>query len=138
MPNFDKVAVRITEVAARLAELVHRLGDELSSSISPKLITRVNIRNADIQEAADQIGVGSGERHRRFVRGLCRDATSGEKPSAMMGSTGIVCKSMPRLPISKMGPNTAGMSGAAATAAWRSWLSQAMSVPEVLGGGTGG
>jgi len=69
---------------------------------------------------------------------MCRDATSGEKPSAMMGSTGIVCKSMPRLPISKMGPNTAGMSGAAATAAWRSWLSQAMSVPEVLGGGAGG
>ena len=69
MPNFDKVAVRITEVAARLAELVHRLGYELSSSISPQLVTRVNIRNADIQEAADQIGVGSGERHRRFVRG---------------------------------------------------------------------
>jgi hypothetical protein len=69
---------------------------------------------------------------------MCRAETTGEKPTAMMGSTGIVCKSMPRLPISKMGPNTTGMSGPATDAAWRRWLSQSMSVPQVLGGGAGG
>jgi hypothetical protein len=69
---------------------------------------------------------------------LCRPEVSGEKPTAMMGSTGIVCKSMPKVAINQMGPNTTGMSGAAATAAWRRWLSQTMSVPQILGGGAGG
>jgi len=68
---------------------------------------------------------------------MCRPAMSGEKPSAMMGSKGIVCKSMAK-PTSKMGPDVTGMTGAQADAAWRSWLSLMMAVPETAGGGAGG
>jgi hypothetical protein len=69
---------------------------------------------------------------------MCRPAIGSEKPSAMMGSKGIVCKAIPKMSMSKMGPDTTGMSAAAARAAWRSWLSQMMSVPELAGGGAGG
>jgi hypothetical protein len=53
LPNFYNIAIRIANVAARLAVLRLRLRDELSSSTSPKFITLMNIRNADIHEAAD-------------------------------------------------------------------------------------
>ena len=48
MPNFYNIAIRIANVTARLAVLGLRLRDELGSSTSPKLITRLNICNADI------------------------------------------------------------------------------------------
>src|SRR6516162_11638554 len=53
LPNFYNIAIRIANVAARLAVLGLRLRDELGSSTSPKLITRLNICNADIHKAAD-------------------------------------------------------------------------------------
>ena len=53
LPNFYNIAIRITNVAARLAVLGLRLRDELGSSTSPKFITRLNICNADIHKAAD-------------------------------------------------------------------------------------
>ena len=53
LPNFYNIAIRIANVAARLAVLGLRLRDELSSSTSPKFITRLNICNADIHKAAD-------------------------------------------------------------------------------------
>jgi hypothetical protein len=74
LPNFYNVAIRIANVAARLAVLGLRLGDELGSSTSPKLITGLNICNADIHKAADCIGVGGdAERYRWFVG--CRTAS---------------------------------------------------------------
>src|ERR1700760_190513 len=53
LPNFYNIAIRITNVAARLAVLGLRLRDELGSSTSPKFIARLNICNADIHKAAD-------------------------------------------------------------------------------------
>src|ERR1700685_1476013 len=53
LPNFYNIAIRIANVAARLAVLGLRLRDELGSSTSPKFIARLNICNADIHKAAD-------------------------------------------------------------------------------------
>ena len=53
LPNLYNIAIRIANVAARLAVLGLRLGDELGPSTSPKFITRLNICNADIHKAAD-------------------------------------------------------------------------------------
>jgi hypothetical protein len=53
LPNFYNIAIRIANVAARLAVFGLRLRDELGSSTSPKFITRLNICNADIHKAAD-------------------------------------------------------------------------------------
>jgi hypothetical protein len=53
LPNFYNIAIRIANVAARLAVLGLRLRDELGSSTSPKFVTRLNICNADIHETAD-------------------------------------------------------------------------------------
>ena len=53
LPNFYNIAIGIANVAARLAVLGLRLCDELGSWTSPKFITRLNIRNADIYKAAD-------------------------------------------------------------------------------------
>src|ERR1700722_16126811 len=53
LPNFYNIAIRIANVAARLAVLGLRLCDELGSPTSPKVITRLNICNADIHKAAD-------------------------------------------------------------------------------------
>src|SRR5580698_6273639 len=53
LPNFYNIAIRIANVAARLAVLGLRLRDELGSSTLPKFITRLNICNADIHKAAD-------------------------------------------------------------------------------------
>jgi hypothetical protein len=65
---------------------------------------------------------------------MCRAAMTGEKPTAMMGSKGIVCKSMPKMMPAKMGPDTKGMDAAAADAAWRKWLTEMMAVPTSPGG----
>src|SRR5215471_10336128 len=73
LPNFYNIAIRIANVAARLAVLGLRLRDELGSSTSPKFVARLNICNADVHKAADQIGIGGWpERYRWFVG--CRTA----------------------------------------------------------------
>jgi hypothetical protein len=65
---------------------------------------------------------------------MCRQAMANEKPTAMMGSTGIVCKPTPKMDPMKMGPDTTGMSKADADAAWRNWLQVQMQIP-MFGGG---
>jgi hypothetical protein len=70
---------------------------------------------------------------------MCRPAMSGEKPTAMMGSSGIVCKNMPAM-TSSMGPKmTTGMTAAQMDAAWRAWLSEQMMIQSATGttGGNG-
>jgi len=68
---------------------------------------------------------------------LCRPATKGEKPEAMMGSKGIVCKTMDKT-MTHM-PNTKGMDKAATDKAWQDWLQNGMLVPSATGtsGGNG-
>jgi hypothetical protein len=63
---------------------------------------------------------------------LCRPAAQGEKPTAMMGSTGIVCKTMDKMMQNgmMMVPNTKS----ASDDAWRQWLNQAMFIPVTAGG----
>src|SRR5262245_24098478 len=73
LPNLNNVPIRIANVAARLTILFLWLGDEFSSSTSPKFVACVNIRNAEIHEAADCIRIGrDAERYRWFVG--CRTA----------------------------------------------------------------
>src|ERR1700733_2819262 len=73
LPNFYNIAIRIANVAARLAVLVLWLRDKLGSSASPQLIAGLNIGNADIHKAVDGIGIGgSAECYRGFVG--CRAA----------------------------------------------------------------
>src|ERR1700758_4539923 len=69
LSNLDNISVRIADVAARLAVLGDRLRDELRSSAFPQLITRLNIRNAEIHKAVELIRVGDAERYRRLIRG---------------------------------------------------------------------
>jgi hypothetical protein len=68
---------------------------------------------------------------------MCRPAMAGEKPTAMMGTKGVVCKSMKMTP--HMGPDTKGMTAAQADAAWRAWLEQQMNIQSATGtaGGNG-
>jgi hypothetical protein len=58
---------------------------------------------------------------------LCRPAAQGEKPTAMMGSTGIVCKTMDKMMQNgmMMVPNTKS----ASDDAWKSWLNSALLIP---------
>ena len=51
--DFYNIAVGIAHVAARLAALVHWLGNKLRSSTSPEFIGRLNIGNAENHKAAD-------------------------------------------------------------------------------------
>ena len=68
LPDFYDVAVRVANVAARFAVLVLWLSEKRGSSASPEFIARMNIRNADIHEAADGIGIGgNAKRYRWFV-----------------------------------------------------------------------
>src|ERR1700688_2193622 len=70
LPDFDDIAVGIADVAAYLAVLLYRLGNELGSSTFPQFIARLNIRNTNIHKAADFIRVGEGaQRYRRLIRG---------------------------------------------------------------------
>src|SRR3954470_21589496 len=74
LPNFYNIAIRVANVAARLAILGLRFRDKLGSSTSPNPITCLNISNADIHKAADQVGGGGdAERYRWFIG--CRSAT---------------------------------------------------------------
>jgi hypothetical protein len=70
---------------------------------------------------------------------MCRPAMSGEKPTAMMGSKGIVCKNVPAM-APGMGPAMKpGMTAAQMDAAWRAWLEQQMLIQSASGtaGGNG-
>jgi hypothetical protein len=60
---------------------------------------------------------------------MCRPAMKTEKPQAMMGSKGMVCKSMAGMAM----PNTKGMDKAATEKAWEDWFSHAMLVPSAIG-----
>src|ERR1700689_2303140 len=51
--DFYNIAVGIAHVAARLAALVHWLGNKLRSSTSPEFIGPLNIGNAENHKAAD-------------------------------------------------------------------------------------
>src|SRR5271156_4913288 len=48
LSDLDNITVRIAYVAARLAVLGDRLGDEVGSSTFSQLVASLNIRNADI------------------------------------------------------------------------------------------
>src|SRR5579864_2008666 len=67
LSDLDKITVRIPDVAAYLAVLLHRLRDELGASTCPQFIARLNIRNAHIHKAIDVIRVGDAECYRRLV-----------------------------------------------------------------------
>src|SRR6202166_1943703 len=69
LSDLDNVTVRIADVAANLAVLRDRRREELGSPAFPQFVARLNIRNAEIQEAVDVIRVGDAERYRRLVRG---------------------------------------------------------------------
>ena len=61
---------------------------------------------------------------------MCRPAMTKEKPTAMMGTKGIECKSMDSMMKGgHMGPNVAGMSAAQTDAAWRAWIQDAVMIP---------
>ena len=62
LSDLDKITVRIPDVAANLAVLLHRLRDELGTSTRPQFIARLNIRNAEIHKAVDVIRVGDADR----------------------------------------------------------------------------
>jgi hypothetical protein len=61
---------------------------------------------------------------------LCRPAAQSEKPTAMMGSTGIVCKPMVMQSGMMMVPNTK----TPADQPWQNWLNSALLVPITAGG----
>jgi hypothetical protein len=70
---------------------------------------------------------------------MCRPAMAGEKPTAMMGSKGVTCKTMPAM-TSSMGPKMkAGMTAQQMDAAWRAWIEQQMLIQSATGttGGNG-
>src|SRR5215469_4150343 len=68
LPKFDNIAIRIANIAARLAVLGLRLRDELGSPASPQFIASLNIGNADIHKAAHAIRIGGDtECDRRLV-----------------------------------------------------------------------
>src|SRR5271154_3366543 len=69
LSDLDNITVRIADVAARLAVLGDRLGDELGSSTFPKFITSFNIRNANIHKAADLIRVSEDAKRYRWLVG---------------------------------------------------------------------
>ena len=74
--------------------------------------------------AADTMSGGAMAKPSMEASMMCRPAMKGEKPTAMMGDKGIVCKTMKMTP--HMGPDTKGMTAAQADAAWRAWLTQQM------------
>jgi hypothetical protein len=67
---------------------------------------------------------------------MCRPAMAKEKPNAMMGTHGLMCKMMGKMDPKMMGPDVKGMDAAAEDAAWHKWITQMMAIP--FGGGAGG
>lgn len=71
---------------------------------------------------------------------MCRPAVAGEKPMAMMGTKGMVCKSMAKMMSGgHMGPDVKGMTAAQTDAAWRAWIEQMTQIQSASGtaGGNG-
>jgi hypothetical protein len=87
--------------------------------------------------AADPMSNGEAAKPAMEATMMCRPAMKGEKPMAMMGDKGMVCKSVKMTPT--MGPDTKGMTAAQADAAWRAWLTQQMNIQSATGttGGNG-
>jgi hypothetical protein len=87
--------------------------------------------------AADTASPGAMAKPAMEATMMCRPAMKGEKPMAMMGDKGMICKNMKMTP--GMGPDTKGMTAAQADAAWRAWLTQMMNIQSGTGttGGNG-
>ena len=87
--------------------------------------------------AADTMSGGAMAKPAMEATMMCRPALKGEKPTAMMGAKGVVCKNMKMTP--HMGPDTKGMTQAQADEAWRAWLVQMMNIQSATGttGGNG-
>src|SRR5262245_58926845 len=71
LAHLDEVAVRVTHVAAQLVAPVCRWGQELGAACGPLLIDTFDVRDADVQKAADAIRVG------RRLESHCRLVVSG-------------------------------------------------------------
>src|SRR4030088_161949 len=70
LADLDEVAVGVADVCADLAAVVFGLGEEIGSSGRPDLRCRGDVRDADVGEGADLVGVGRrGEGDRGFVVG---------------------------------------------------------------------
>src|SRR5713226_4688603 len=70
LPDLDEIAVRVTHVAANLSAMVLWLGQEFGTSASPLLIRDPDIRDTNIQETGNLIGVLRGtKRHSGFIVG---------------------------------------------------------------------
>src|SRR5271154_4169084 len=67
LSDLDDITVRIADVAANLAILGDRRGDELSSATFPEFVAGFNIRDANIHKAVDVIRIGDAERYGRLV-----------------------------------------------------------------------
>src|SRR5580698_569848 len=67
LPHLNNVAVRIADIAARLAILHDRLRDELRASALPFLVASLDVRHAEIHETIDVIRIGRAKHHRRLV-----------------------------------------------------------------------
>ena len=62
---------------------------------------------------------------------LCRPATASEKPTAMMGDKGLVCKSLAKMV--KNGMMMVPDTKSDGDKAWKDWLEQAMDIPTGFG-----
>src|SRR5688500_18858355 len=70
LADLDQVPIRIADVAADLASTVLWWREELGSARAPLGVDRLDVRHADVQEAARTVRVGGClERDRRLVLG---------------------------------------------------------------------
>jgi hypothetical protein len=57
LSDLDQVAFRIAEVAAGFRPAVDWRREELGASLAPRLVGRLDVCDADVEEAADAIGI---------------------------------------------------------------------------------
>ncbi len=57
LSDLDQVAFRVAEVAAGFLPAVDWRCEELGASLAPGLVGRLDVCDADVQEAADAIGI---------------------------------------------------------------------------------
>jgi hypothetical protein len=57
LPDFDQVAVWVAEVAAGFLPAVDWGCEEVGASLAPGLVDRLDVGDADVQEAAHAIGI---------------------------------------------------------------------------------
>src|SRR6266705_3021794 len=80
LADLDEVAVGVADVCADLAAVVFGLGEELGSSGRPDLRCRGDVRDADVEEGADLVGVGRRcEGDRGFVVGRAAAVVEDER-----------------------------------------------------------